>query len=100
MTSIPGRPDWAGQPFNVFMTETFPAFLTKWGAIDVHKIREPLGKSHERIYQMLRKGQLTTQNARDLCDLANTADNVAALKEKDRNPPVLADFFPFIPGLN
>lgn len=100
MTTIPGRPAWAGQPFNLFMTDNFPAYLTKWGAIDVHKIREPLGKSHERIYQMLRKGQLTPENARDLRDLANTAENLALLAEKGKQPPVLEDFFPFIPGLN
>lgn len=99
MTKIPGRPDWAGQPFNLFMMQNFPAFLTKLGAVDVQAIRKPLGLSHERVYQMLRTGRITVDNANALCSVANAEKNRAALVAAGREPPSMNDFLPFT-GLN
>lgn len=100
MTTIPGRPEWAGAPFNLFLTAVLPTFLTERGAIDVPRLCSALGKSHERVYQMLRKGQISAPNAVALHKLATSADNIAALAELGKSAPELDEFYAFLTGLS
>lgn len=94
--TIPGRPAWATGPLNLYLIDIFPTYLTKLGALDIHAIRAPLGKSHECVYQWLRKSALRPENAAALCELANRPDNVAHLKKLGRKPPKIEDFLRFL----
>ena len=90
------RADWADGPLYTFMMETFPEHRSMYQILDVQRLKRELGRSHERIYQWLRKSKLTPGNARAICELANSEANVAALAKVNRTPPEIHQFNRFV----
>ncbi|WP_242136966.1 hypothetical protein [Sphingomonas sp. TREG-RG-20F-R18-01] len=96
---------WKSAPLYQALVTFLPAYVTKTErtgvepdlTIDVHALRAALDpvRSHENVYQWLRKGTLLPRNAKALCKVANAENNVAALKKNGRKPPVLDDFTEF-----
>ena len=95
-TSVPGRPEWTAGPLYNLLCDSFPTYRTKLNALDIQRLRTGLGKSHEAVYQWLRKGKLSPTNARKLIGLAAAPENATALKKAGREPPTLEDFLPFM----
>lgn len=94
--------DWKTKPLYVKLVEYLPAYVTtvdRQGqeperTIDVQRLRVALKpeRSHEGVYKWFRKGVLKPENARDLCAVAASPENVAALKAMGKKPPTLHDF--------
>jgi len=64
--------------------------------LNVQRLREAMGKSHEAVYKWLRSSRLTPPNATQLVELANRDDNLKALSSLGRKPPTIQDFMPFV----
>lgn len=97
-------PNWKTFPLNQALIGFLPAFVTRierGGAtkldIDVQRLRVALTpvRSHENVYQWLRKGTVSPSNAKALCEVANAEPNLAMLKAAGREPPAIGDFLPF-----
>jgi hypothetical protein len=93
---IPAGRVWTDSPLYLYLMQIFPRHVTERGALDVKKLKTDIKRSHERVYQWLRDSKLTPGNAKAICALANTPDNVAALTEAGRTPPVIEDFNRFV----
>lgn len=85
--------DWKTKSLYVTLVDYLPAFVED-GTIDVQRLRVALApeRSHEAVYKWFRKGVLKPENARDLCTVAASPANAAALKAAGRKPPTLHDF--------
>lgn len=93
--------DWKTKPLYVTLVEYLPAFVTTTArpgqdadrSIDVQKLRLALSpqRSHEAVYKWFRKGTLKPENARDLCIVAASEENAAALAALGKTPPTLSD---------
>ena len=66
--------------------------------LNVQKLREAAGKSHEAVYKWLRSSRLTPENADLLVRLANSPENQAILTRLDREFPTRKDFETFVYG--
>lgn len=65
--------------------------------LNVGKLREALKrKSTEGIYKWLRSSKLTPAAAEAFVELANSDQNLDALKRLGRTPPKIADFTKFV----
>lgn len=84
---ISGRHDWEGTPIHVLLCELFPNHRSPLGYFDVARLSSELGLSYEAVYQWLRKGRLTPQNARTLAFHA---------RETGSREPALSEFESFI----
>jgi hypothetical protein len=65
------------------------------GILKVKALEGPLNRSHEAIYKWLRANRLTPGNARRIVALANSPENLKALKLLGNKPPEIHDFLPF-----
>lgn len=65
-----GKHDWEDSPLHILLCELFPHHRTILGFFAVNQLAEELGLSYEAVYQWLRKGRLTPQNARVLMNHA------------------------------
>lgn len=64
--------------------------------LNVQRLKEATGKSHEAIYKWLRSSKLTPTNAKLLVDLANSEENTRVLAALQRKPPTFRDFDAFV----
>lgn len=87
---------WTDSELYMFLVNNLPGHLSSRGTLDVKKLKSDVGRSHERVYQWLRDSRLTPDNAKALCSLANTPENLAKLAEIDRQPPSIQDFYRFV----
>lgn len=93
---VPGRPPWSFGKMYDFIADSLPDFRTKRNVVDVPRLAVEFGISEEAIYKWFRFGRLTARNARRLNDLVNEPDNQAKLKQANRTPPGLNDFYEFV----
>lgn len=91
-----GRPEWAAGPLNAFMHDIFPTHRTKRGVLDIHRLKVPLGVTHETVYRWLRTSRLKPEYAKSICALAGSPENVAALTAAGREAPEIKDFHQFV----
>jgi len=78
----------------IYVQDPFSAKPT----LNVKRLMEATGKSHEAVYKWFRKSVLTPENATALVALANSPENVEILKRLDRTPPTIQDFHEFVFG--
>lgn len=92
--------NWATGPLHNALVAVLPIFVkdpfSSAPRLDIPKLHPALSKSHETVYKWLRINRLNPRNAQALVDLANTEDNVAALKKLGRKPPRVEDFSSFV----
>lgn len=104
MTTAPAAksPSLKASPLYKKLAQVLPIFVKNpfddAPELDVRKLQEATGKSHEAVYKWLRKSKLHPDNATLIVDLANRDDNVSILKKLDRTPPSIADFHEFVFG--
>lgn len=100
MSAAAEQEHWTNGPLYKHLVQVLPTFAKDPFAtspkLDVQKLNQAVGKSHEAVYKWLRAGKLTPANVKTLVELANRADNVAALKALGRNPPTREDFTTFV----
>lgn len=92
------RLSWTSSALYRTLSATFPGVRTRQQKVlDVEALAGKLGMSREGLYKWLREGRiLSPRGASKVVELANTPDNLAALKKAGRKPPTKEDFARFL----
>lgn len=93
-------PDFTDGDLYKKLVEVLPTYVQDPFAakpsLNVQRLRDAVGKSHEAVYKWLRSSRLTPANAKELVELANREENQKILRTLGRTPPTIQDFMPFV----
>jgi len=91
---------WSSGPLYKHLVAVLPAFVdnpfSDDPVLNVQKLREATGRSHEGVYKWLRASRLTAAGAKKLVTVANSAENRRALTALNREIPTIDSFARFV----
>lgn len=92
--------NWADGPLHKALVNALPAFVkepfSENPKLNIPRLKDALGKSHETIYKWLRSSKLRPCNLEQLILLANSDENLAVLSKMKRKAPKREDFSRFL----
>lgn len=91
---------WTSGPLYKYLVQVLPAFVdnpfSADPALNVQKLREATGRSHEGVYKWLRASKLTPAAAKKLIEVAISPTNMDALHRLGRPIPKIEDLHGFV----